>query len=190
MNILYAKDCHDCSVNKNPDISSPAKSKFETLAEGVETPEAEKLRVLLCAEAASGLGNWKRFQEIIEKNNIDIEDYYKNNKCGPFKSYTFMFYSVFKAGMFGKDFIEDFLIYLTKRQEETGDKTLIYRLLNFSYDPEHKRTLRDDFRVSGQRSDLKTITLINKYGAKEYNELTDDEKSKGYYLDASQVAKK
>jgi hypothetical protein len=190
MNILYAKDCHDCSVNKNADISSASPKSFTDISKITETKEEEKLRILLCAEAASGLGNWNRFKATFEEAKIKIEDYYIDNKCGVFKDRNIMRHSILVGGRFGVDFLEDFFAYLEKRQIETGDNTIIYRLINLTFDPERKTTLHDEFRLSGTPSNLEAIKMIEKYGGKGYNQLTEEEKGKGYYLEANQVAKK
>jgi hypothetical protein len=103
-----------------------------------------------------------------------------------------MWHSVFKANEFGVDFVEDFLKYLEKEQVRTGDNQLIYRLLNYTYDPVRKTTFLDELKITGLEPDLDVIKMISqkKYGAKSYKDLTEDDLKKGYYPEKNQVAKK
>jgi hypothetical protein len=190
MNILYAKDCHDCSVNKNPELNNAIMSKVNEIKNGIETDEEKSIRNSLCADADSGNGNWKKFEKRFIAKKIVPEEYFLSRNCGNDQNFHIMFYAVKGSGFFGNDFVEDFLTYLTKREKDTGDKTIIYRLLNLTFNPETKRTLYDEFRILGRESDLISLEQIKAYGAKPYSELTPEEIEKGYYNTKDKVAKK
>jgi len=187
---LHAKDCHDCSVNRDTNTNNPQISKLEKYTQKVVTQEEEQLRILLCAEAASGLENWKRFEEILVEKKIAIENYYAENKCGINVDNNIMQHAMNIGGGFGYDFLRDFIEYLEKRQESTGDKTIIYRLVNYTYSPERQATILDELQVSGRKSDLKAAKLLKKYGAKNFKELSVEDKQNSYYNKENKVAKK
>jgi len=70
--VLYAKDCHDCSVNKAPPTEAPLLSRLEEITKKVETIKEAKTRNSLCSDASSGKGNWKRFQQTFTDNKIEM----------------------------------------------------------------------------------------------------------------------